>query len=154
MQSTQPKQSTTIDHSNSNSNPNNNNNNNNRNRNTTDNNNEHTINEQSLRPQSIKNHNHRHCERHENELQRRKKRPSMHCSISSVESQQIINCDECTVKVNIAECIQPWIFSRSNRPYSYTPIYHPPKIDLNKKKRKKQNQPTNRYKNIDTYKQK
>lgn len=128
-QSTQPKPSIAIDHSNSNTNPNNehNNNKNNRSSNSTtaDNNNEHTINEQSLRPQSIKNHIHRHCERHENELQCRKKRPSMQWSISSVESQQIINCDECTVKVNIAKCIQPWIFSRSNRPYSCTPIFHP-----------------------------
>lgn len=60
-------------------------------------NNEHTINEQSLRPQSITNPNH--CLHYENDKMPRKK-PSLQWSITSFESQQIINCD-ITVKVNI-----------------------------------------------------
>lgn len=63
------------------------------------NNNEHTINEQSLRPQSIKIQNN--CTHNENDKAPRKK-PSLQWSITSYESQQIIDCDEVfTVKVNI-----------------------------------------------------
>lgn len=119
MQSTQPKQSIASDRNTSNNN----------NTTTADNNDEHTINKQSLRPQSIKNHNHRHCERYENELQPRKK-SSAQWSISSVESQQIINCDAFTVKVSVS----------TSRGFSHVVIDH---IHMNTmpKERHQPNQP-------------
>lgn len=82
MQSTIPKQSIQTEHHHHDNN-----------------NNEHTINEQSLRPQSIKIQNV--CTHNENDKAQRKK-SSLQWSITSYESQQIIDCDEVfTVKVNI-----------------------------------------------------
>lgn len=135
MQSKQPKQFTTSDHSNNengsgNSTKTNRTNSTNNNNNNSNNNGDMFANEQSLRPQSIKNHND--IERNENELQQRKKCSTPRWSISSsVQTQQINNCDEYAVKVNIScthtnvvhkqqntarntpKCIEPWIFSRS-----------------------------------------
>lgn len=125
MQSKQPKQFTTSDHNN------NENSNNNRMNSKNNNNNNNNVdmfgNEQSFRPQSIKNHND--IERNRNELQQRKKFSTPRSISSSVEIQQINNCDEYAAKVNIEykhtynsqKCIEPWIFSRSNRLYSHTP---------------------------------
>lgn len=81
-------------------------NSNNKNNNNSNNNGVMFANEQSLRPQSIKNHND--IERNENELQQRKKfsTPRWSSMVSSsstspIQTQQINNCDEYAVKVNI-----------------------------------------------------
>lgn len=104
----QSKQFTTSDHNNNNNIDNDNDylmNNNTTQRNNNDNNNSNSDsgvygNEQSLRPQSIKNHND--IERNENKLQQqRKKFPTPRSISSSLQTRQIINCDEYAAKVNI-----------------------------------------------------
>lgn len=109
MQSKQPKhpkQFTTSDHNNnenssSSISTNNNNDKHMNSNNNNSNNGDMFANEQSLRPQSIKNHND--IERNENELQQRKKfsTPRWSSISSSVQTQQINNCHEYAVKVNI-----------------------------------------------------
>lgn len=120
MQSKQPKRFATSDHNNnengigssSNSTKTNHMNSDNNNNNNSNNNGDMFANEQSLRPQSIKNHND--IERNENELQQRKKFSTPRWSISSsVQTQQINNCDEYAAKVNIS-CTHTRMLCTSN----------------------------------------